>query len=714
MFCQRRGCGRLGLRGCSTAPNEDIQGYGMADLGRGGIVALVGLIAAQIAVASPAMAEPARPSDQAEIVVTGERVRRSLHDTASSVAVFGKREIEASSADRIDQILALVPNVTIGNGSQGPAIRGQDTTGALQSLPAFLFGGNRPRTTLIVDGRRDTYNEFVFGVQPLWDVAQVEVFRSPQTTTQGQNSIAGAIFVTTSDPTFKPEASARAIVGALHVRELSALASGPISGDVALRVSGDLRYSRTTSRIADRAQGADPNHDVFGVARAKLLVRPSGMPGSRLELTFAHTQSQAPQVVQLSPPFRARHDQSGFYGTFRVRTDALTLEAHQPLAPALGVNVTLTAGDNDTRRLAFPGLGQSHIKGRDWSAEAVFDWSPAGPLSAIGGTSRTHVALRQSIDLSALSGIGTFHDVQDSFGLFGEATLRLIERASLTAGLRYQQDRQDRVGVLASGLAGLPLDYDRTFHAWLPKLSLAYDFSPAARVGVLVQRAYNPGGATLRFDTGEPDNFEAERLWDYELFARAKLSSAMTASANLFFYDMRDAQRAKSISVLAPGGFSVGFADLFNAPKARSEGAEAQLEWRLDRHLSARLSAGLLRTRLIDAGADYPEFSGNVFARSPRFTLAAAVDWKANERLRLSAQARHHSAYYADDVNSPVVSIKPATVVDARAEYELGRVKAFAYARNLFDTFALIDRFDSESATAEDPREIGIGIERAF
>ncbi len=65
---------------------------------------------------------------------------------------------------------------------------------------------DRPCTTLIDDGRRDTYNEFVFGAAPVWDVNRVEVFRSPQTTTQGQNSIAGAIFVYSNDPTVEPSA----------------------------------------------------------------------------------------------------------------------------------------------------------------------------------------------------------------------------------------------------------------------------------------------------------------------------------------------------------------------------------------------------------------------------------------------------------------------------------------------------------------------------
>ena len=63
------------------------------------------------------------------------------------------------------------------------------------------------------------FQEFVFGAAPLWDVDRVEVFRSPQTTTQGQNSIAGAIFVETSDPSFTREFS-----GARYRRRFSELA----------------------------------------------------------------------------------------------------------------------------------------------------------------------------------------------------------------------------------------------------------------------------------------------------------------------------------------------------------------------------------------------------------------------------------------------------------------------------------------------------------
>jgi outer membrane receptor protein involved in Fe transport len=654
-----------------------------------------------------------QPTEDA-ILITGERSRRSPKETSSSVAVTTSREMEAASAVRVSDLLQLVPNVQLGGGSEGPAIRGQDTTGALQALPAFL-GGNRPRTTVIVDGRRTTYNEFVFSTVPTWDLDRIEVFRSPQATTQGQNSIAGAIFVYSKDPAFEPEAAVRANLGNFHMRQASAMVDAPISSEVALRVAGDVRYARTTSKITDRLAKGDPNHDVYGVARVKLLVEPKALPDTRLLITYVHNQSQKPQLLGLTAPFRERRDASGQYGTFRINVDALTANLGQQLTSELSANVTVTGGDSLARRLAPTHFGEALNKGRDWSAEGVLNWVPGDARRAVAGISRTHVRLKQTIDLSLLDGaMGDFRDWQDSVGLFGEASFPIGQRLTLTAGLRYQQDRQRRLGVLSTNFGKIPLDYDRTFHAWLPKVSLAYDFTPSVRAGVMVQRAYNPGGTTLRFDIARPDNFEAERLWDYELFVRAKLRTGLTAAANIFYYDMRDAQRLKAISILTPLGRRVGFADLFNAPRARSYGGEAELSWRVSEPLTVRTSAGLLRTRLIDAGPDYPDFSGNEFARSPHVSGAVAVDWKATSRLRLSGQLRYRSAYFGDEVNSSLVRVPGAALVNVRGEYAVGRATLFAYARNLFDTFVLVDRTGNDSAVAEAPREVGLGLEARF
>jgi iron complex outermembrane receptor protein len=152
---------------------------------------------------------------------------------------------------------------------------------------------------------------------------------------------------------------------------------------------------------------------------------------------------------------------------------------------------------------------------------------------------------------------------------------------------------------------------------------------------------------------------------------------------------------------------------MFNVPKARSYGLETELDWRLSSRLSSRLSLGVLHTRIVKSLHEYAEFEGNQFGRSPHLSAAASVDWEAVPRLRLSAQVRHHSSYFSDDGNRAGTLVPPATIADVRAEYPLHRITLFAYARNLFDNFAFIER-DVDFAVLEDPRELAVGIETRF
>jgi outer membrane receptor for ferrienterochelin and colicin len=101
-----------------------------------GVPIVVSLVASAFQATPPEQGNDS-PSNE-EIVVTGERVKRSLKDTPSNVDVISQSEIEAQSADRVEQVLALIPNVQLGNGSEGPARR----------FPPSWVATGRPLSTL--------------------------------------------------------------------------------------------------------------------------------------------------------------------------------------------------------------------------------------------------------------------------------------------------------------------------------------------------------------------------------------------------------------------------------------------------------------------------------------------------------------------------------------------------------------------------------------
>src|SRR3546814_2469334 len=136
------------------------------------------------------------------VTVTGERVSRSLRDTESSVTVIDGEALDTRAGmGSTNEVLARIPNVVSAEPTNlAPAIRGIDSTGPAEGANAF-FAGVRPRLTMQVDGRPLGFNELIFGNASLWDVQQVEVFRGPQSTIQGSNSIAGPVVIKTNDPT---------------------------------------------------------------------------------------------------------------------------------------------------------------------------------------------------------------------------------------------------------------------------------------------------------------------------------------------------------------------------------------------------------------------------------------------------------------------------------------------------------------------------------
>ncbi|WP_164844087.1 TonB-dependent receptor [Croceicoccus ponticola] len=655
--------------------------------------------------------------DKEVIIVTGERSGLSLFETDTSVTVIGHDQIEDMPApDRIEDLLAQVPNVTFGSGGDGPTVRGMDATGALRDLSAFL-GGNRPRLTVQIDGRAISYNELAFGLTSIWDVHQVEVFRSPQTTTQGRNAIGGAIFVETRDPAFAWDGRARFILGDAHTRQLSGSLSVPVVDDaLSVRFSGDMRRSRTSSQIENRVPQIDYNDDRSDLARIKLIARPGGAAGPELRLSFQHVRSQMPQIVAVSTPFRDRQDKVGNYGYFDVRVDALTARISTEAGSNFSIDASASIGDAHIVRHARKGWGEADTNATDRSGEIVVRWRPARGLRVLAGISGVMTDTHQSIDVSSAgAGLGRFDDRQRSLGLFAEVTQTLANGLELGAGLRWQEDRQDRAGTLASGL--ITLDYDRTFSAFLPKVSVAWDVHDGVRLGALAQKAYNPGGTTIALPSGTPDAFAAETLWDYEVFARAQLADGgVKISANVFRYDIRNAQRRLLRDFVGPDGTTAVIAETDNAPRAWSRGAEVSIAWSMTARLALDAALGLLDTRITRTLSPSDPILGKQFQRSPHLTSSFSARWNPSESLLLNLQMRGHSPYFSDDAETAAMRVPGALTVDANVAFDIGPARLTAYARNMFNAFNLTHRYSefSRLATAEDPRELGIGIEGRF
>jgi outer membrane receptor protein involved in Fe transport len=573
-----------------------------------------------------------------------------------------------------------------------------------------------------IDGRTVTFYELVNSTEGLWDVDRVEVFRSPQTTTQGVNSIAGAIFIHTTDPTYDYEGRARLIGGDWDRRQASALVSGPIIEDqLAFRVSGDAYRAHPSTTMFGPIDGVDLNVDRYWTTRAKLLAEPHALPGLRVLTIYAHTHAQAPQGELARPPLRKRRDDFYPFGYFKSDVDSITNTISYPLGDALESRTTLTWGKSHFRRFAPEGYGQNQIHADDNSLESVLQWKPDEALSAIGGLAFQTTHLRQFINLDVTGlGTGSFKDKQRNAGVFGELTWRATDRVTLIAGARYQSDGKKRIGVLRMTPEELPLDYDKTTRAFLPKLSATYDIDRDWRIGLLLQRAYNPGGVTLDPQHHKQLDFKPEFLWDFEAFTRASLlGGRINVNGNLFYNAMRDAQRELDFDLNAGGPAPVGLLQIISEPRARTYGAELEVTAKLSSRLTVQGGIGLLDSKVTKAIAANDPFRGKEFGGAPHFTGTAGVEWEPVRKLHLSTQIHRVAGFEGDDAENPLFRTPGWTTVDARAGWDAGRFRLFAYAQNLFNTFRVLaftgPRDDPEvHAGLIEPREVGVGVEGRF
>lgn len=162
-----------------------------------------------------------------------------MTDTEASVSVIPGGDLEEDQpVDTVEKAIVNTPNLNYTGTVGAPMIRSQDSQGPNSGAGA-LFSGNVPRASINVDGRYLSYCEYTRGAASAWDVADIELFRGAQTTSQGANSIAGAIIVQTNDPTFEPEGRALLEYGSNNRRRAAIAYSGPITEELAARLALD-------------------------------------------------------------------------------------------------------------------------------------------------------------------------------------------------------------------------------------------------------------------------------------------------------------------------------------------------------------------------------------------------------------------------------------------------------------------------------------------
>ena len=327
-----------------------------------------------------------------EIVVTATKRVQNLQDVPIAVNAFNADTIEVAGINNAGDLAILTPALNI-NVNTNPfaarmIIRG---VGTAQTDPAL-----EPSVGLFIDG---VYlGRTGLGMSDLTDIERIEVLQGPQGTLYGKNTNAGAISVITKKPNFEEsEGYVEASVGNYSMNKLTASASGPLTQNLAYRLSGNINQR---DGYYDNSAGVDFNDADDWNIQGKLQWEPTEslsilLSGSRVErdttccgADAVQTESVNNELVAqgLSPDSNDPYDynvQSNADNRFAMESDLLSMTIDYDAG--WGAIKSITAWndysyrvdqDPDRSELDILTLSNDKFSGDSFSQELRFTASP--------------------------------------------------------------------------------------------------------------------------------------------------------------------------------------------------------------------------------------------------------------------------------------------------------------------------------------------------
>ncbi|MEM8982644.1 MAG: TonB-dependent receptor [Pseudomonadota bacterium] len=676
-----------------------------------------------------------------EIVVTGTKRNLSLQDTQTSVALVTSEMIEEQALFNVEDIIIRTANVsTDGSGAlNNLSIRGV-------TLVGIGFTGTGATSNVYVDGSPNSFNANQ-GASNLWDVAQVEILRGPQSTVQGRNALAGAVIINTADPEYDFGADVRLLAGTEDNRQYSAMVTGPIIEDqLAFRLAVDQREIDFGVTNLDTGNNTRFRDEL--TARAKLLWEPSER--ARLELIWSYTDTEFGEFNQVVAPVQATDPTFADFDPFgdvtfgaRERFEfntvtRFTLDTQFELSDnwTLYGLATFEDSQRDTDFGTSFGTGDAPDETYQYELRAAFDYGKwTGWIGAYYFDSSG--SFRGIFNFSpATFGIPTVpadgfvifdtnqFDETINQAIFADVTYELNERWAFNVGARFDDEEFTDTGTAGTselgpngctiapfvpGLGGLPCSAifpapssdapePAKFDAFLPRGSVIYSIDEQKSVSFTVAQGYRAGGSYLFSSPTVPPEtrtFDPEFLTNYEFaFRSAWPQHDLVFNANLFYSDWEDQQ----VTIPGPSG-GLFDADTLNVGSAKLFGLEAEVRQTLSDSVNWFATVGYVETQFtdfpfaIDSNGDpinpanpvFANLRGNDFNSAPRISVAVGLAYENELGWFASGTASYTGEQYSDVTNLEQNRVDAYTIVNARAGYRNDNWSVSVFADNLFD-----------------------------
>jgi len=214
-------------------------------------------------------AEAAVSDADGDIVVTARRRAESAQNVPIALTALTGPQVSAPGAIGLTQVAQLAPSLQLT--ATNPRQTNINIRG-LGATPAFASLGLEYGVGVYVD--QVYYSRPAQSAFDLYDLERVEVLRGPQGTLFGKNTTAGAINITSEEPSFTPAMRGEISVGNYRSIQARATGTAPITDTLAVRLTiTDTTRDRGFQRNMITGNRVHDLHS-FG-ARGQILFKPN-------------------------------------------------------------------------------------------------------------------------------------------------------------------------------------------------------------------------------------------------------------------------------------------------------------------------------------------------------------------------------------------------------------------------------------------------------
>ncbi|MEC7290224.1 MAG: TonB-dependent receptor [Pseudomonadota bacterium] len=318
----------------------------------------------------------------------------------------------------------------------------------------------------------------------------------------------------------------------------------------------------------------------------------------------------------------------------------------------------------------------------------------------------------------------------ESFALFGQGTVDLTDRLSLTLGLRYTEDQKDFIYDASSPTSGLPpivadfvINDGDTFKSTDPRITLDYQVTDDVLIYGTYSQGFKSGG--VQYANAVPSLasqiFQPETLKSYEAGVKSRLfDGRVQANAAAFFYDYEDQQ---ILNIITVGGIPTGFTE--NAGSSELTGFDLDVQAALTSDLTAVFSYGYLDSEFTSFNSiSGTDLTGNQLPRAPEHTIKAGLNYVHPlgdlGDLVLDGHYSWTDEYFFDAENTPYAVQDSFSVVDLSASVEFHNgLTARVFCSNcgdedIFTNFTVFSDGSGAIAALDYRQRYGVELKKTF